>query len=121
MLLCLVQERLIELALFSLEKRRLWGNLRMAFQYLRGGCKKEGDRLFSRICCERTRGKGFNLKEGRFKLDIRKKMFTTRMVRHWYRLPREVVGTPSLETFKVRGSEQSDGSVCVPVHCRELD
>ena len=73
MLLCLVQERLIELALFSLEKRRLWGNLRMAFQYLRGGCKKEGDRLFSRICCERTRGKGFNLKEGRFKLDIRKK------------------------------------------------
>ena len=42
------------------------------FQYLRGGCKKEGDRLFSWACCDRTRGNGFKLKKGRFKLDIRK-------------------------------------------------
>ncbi|KFQ10447.1 hypothetical protein N329_08500, partial [Haliaeetus albicilla] len=45
---------------------------------------------------------GFKLKAGRFKLDIRKKFFTMREVKHWHRLPREVVDVPSLETFKIR-------------------
>ncbi|KFQ85774.1 hypothetical protein N337_01188, partial [Phoenicopterus ruber ruber] len=45
---------------------------------------------------------GFKLKEGRYRLEIRKKFFTMRGVKHWHRLPREVVEAPSLETFKVR-------------------
>ena len=96
------EERLTEMGLFSLEKRRLQDDLIVAFQYLKQHYRKEGDRLFSRICGDRTRGNGFKLKEGIFRLDIRNKSFNVRVVRHRNRLSRDVFGAPSLETFKVR-------------------
>jgi len=90
------------LGLLSLEKRRLQGGLIAAFQNLKGAYKKDGDKLFSKACCDRTRSNGFILREGRFTLDIRNKLVTMRVVKHWNRLPREVVDAPFLETFKVR-------------------
>ena len=70
-------------------------------KYLKGPYKKDGDNLFSRACCDRTRGDGFKLREGRFRLD-RRKTFLQRDVRPWPRLPREVVEAPSLVTFQAR-------------------
>jgi len=61
------EERLRKLRLFSLQKRRLQGDLIAAFQYLKGAYKKVGEGLLTRACSDRTRGKGFKLKEGRFK------------------------------------------------------
>jgi len=54
------------------------------------------------VCIDRTRGNRSKLKEGRLRLDIRKKFFTMRVVKHWHRLPREAVDTPSLAVFKAR-------------------
>jgi len=62
-----------ELGLFSPEKRRHWGDLTAAFQYLKGPYRKDGENVFNKACCDRTRGNGFKLKKGRFRLDIRKK------------------------------------------------
>jgi len=96
------KERLRDLGLFSLEKRRLWGDLVAAFQYCNGAYRKDGENLLIKACCDRTRSNGFKLREGRFRLDIRKKFFTMSVAKHWNRLPREVVEAPSLEIFKAR-------------------
>jgi len=95
-------KRLRELGLFSLQKRRLQEDLTVAFQYLKGAYRKDGENIFSRACCDRTRSNGFKLRQGRFRLDIRKKFFTMRVVRHWHKLPREAVEAPSLEALRVR-------------------
>ena len=88
--------------LFSLEKRRLCGDFVEALQYFKRAYLKDGDNHFSKACCDRTRSNGFKLREGRIRLDIKKKYFTVRVVKHRNGLPREVVDTSSLETFKVR-------------------
>jgi len=67
-----------------------------------GAYRKDGEGLFTRVCNDRTGGDGCKLKEGRFRLDIRKKIFTMRVAKHWHMLPREAVAAPSLEVFKAR-------------------
>jgi len=96
------EERLRVLGLFSFEKRRLSGDLIAAVQYLKEAYKKDQDRFFSRACSRRTSGNGFKPREDRFRLDARKKFFAMRVMKHWYRLPREMADAPFLETFRVR-------------------
>lgn len=61
----------------------LQGDLLVALLYLKGAYKK--DKHMGRACCNRMRCTGFNLKAGRFRLDIRKNFLTVRVVKHWHR------------------------------------
>ena len=96
------KDRLRELSLISLEKRRIQGDIFAVFQYLKRAYKKEGSQLFERVDNSRTRENRFKLKEGRLRLNIGGKFFTMRVVRCWNKLPREAVHASFLEVFKAR-------------------
>ncbi|KAJ7427797.1 sarcoplasmic/endoplasmic reticulum calcium ATPase 3 [Willisornis vidua] len=90
-------DRLRELGLFSLEKRRLQETSE-TLQYP----KKAGEELWTRAWSGKPRGKGVKLKDRRFRLDAKKKFFPVRVGRPWHRLPREAVAAPSLNVSKAR-------------------
>jgi len=96
------EERLRELCLFSLKKRRLRGDPINAYKYLKGGCQEDGARHFSVVPSNKTRNNGHNLKHSKFRLNMRKNFFHLWVTEHWNMLPREVVESPSLEIYKTR-------------------
>ncbi|RMC14008.1 hypothetical protein DUI87_09094 [Hirundo rustica rustica] len=93
---------------FSLEKRKFCGDQIVTCRYLEEASNKDGDKYFSRPSCPRTRGNGFTLKQHRFRLNIRKKIFTMGVVKHRNRLPREVVDVQSHIQGKIDWSSVED-------------
>jgi len=67
---------------------------------LKGAHKHEGNLFVTQSDSDKTRVNGFKLKEEKFRLDVKKKFFTQRVVRHWHKLPRGAVDAPSQEAFK---------------------
>uniref|UniRef100_A0A803KBH9 Reverse transcriptase domain-containing protein n=1 Tax=Xenopus tropicalis TaxID=8364 RepID=A0A803KBH9_XENTR len=94
------EERLAKLGLFTLEKRRLRGDMITMYKYIRGSYNNLSNVLFTSRSFQRTRGHPLRLEEGRFHLNIRKGFFTVRAVRFWNSLPESVVLADTLYNFK---------------------
>lgn len=84
---------------FSLAERRLRADSINAYNNLKGIDRGEEERLLSAVSSDKTRHNGLKLKHRRFLLKIRKTIVTVRVDKQWKRLPREAVGSPSLEIF----------------------
>ena len=105
------EERLRDLNLFSLSKRKLRGDLVAAYKLIRGDQQQIGRALFPPAAPGVTRNNGQKLLENRFRLEIRRHCFTVRVARIWNQLSREVVLAPTLGKFKKRLDEHLSGVV----------
>ncbi|PKU40551.1 hypothetical protein llap_9136 [Limosa lapponica baueri] len=94
------EEQLRSPDLLSLEKRRLRGEPSQSTASSMGAVKEEVLILLSLVTSNRTQGNGIMLHQWKFRLDIRKRFFTERVLSHWNRLPKEEVTAPSLSEFK---------------------
>ncbi|XP_074934881.1 uncharacterized protein LOC142050286 [Phalacrocorax aristotelis] len=116
------KDRLRELGLFNLGKRRLWGDPTVAFQYLKGDYRKGGENLFSKACCDRTRGNGFELEEDRFGPD-KEEMICYECGETGAQVAHRGGRCPTPRDIQCQvgwGSEQPDLVDDVPVHCRGI-
>ena len=97
----LYEERLSELGLFSLEKRRPRGDLINVCKYHK--CERQRDiaNFFSAVCRDWTRGNSLNLEHRKLLTNVQKNFFMVRVTEHWNRLPRWVLESSSLEIFKI--------------------
>ncbi|KFV74801.1 Serine/threonine-protein kinase SIK3, partial [Dryobates pubescens] len=91
--------------------RRLQGDLRAALQYLKGS-RRAGEGLVTRAGSARMRNNGFELGEGRLRVEMRKRSLPVRLGRAWHRLPREAVETPTLAVFRARLDEALSSLGC---------
>ncbi|RMC01247.1 hypothetical protein DUI87_22196 [Hirundo rustica rustica] len=89
--------RLGELGLFSLEKRRLRGDFITLYHFLKGGCRQLGVGLFLQAATDRTRRHSLSLCQGKYRLDIKKKFFTKRIIKYQNDLSRDMVESLSLD------------------------
>ncbi|KAF4791521.1 hypothetical protein TURU_129816 [Turdus rufiventris] len=96
------EERLRELGLFSLEERRLRCDLITLYSFLKSDCSQVGFGLFHQATTDRTRGHSLKLCQGKYRLDIREKFFTERIIKYWNALPGDVMDSSSLDVFKRR-------------------
>ena len=95
------EERLKTLGLFSLERRRLRGDLIEVYKIMRGIDRVNGGKLFPPLEMDRTRGHGLRVRGAMYKTNIRGQFFTQRVVGVWNALPSKVVEAGTLGLFKV--------------------
>jgi len=90
-------------------------------KYPKGAYKKGGEGLLIRVRSDRTRRNGFKLEKGKFRLDIRKKFFTVKLVRQRNTLPRAAVDACSLKALSARLDEAVSNPGGVPAYSRGLE